>query len=80
MPRIEWTALPAGVQAHLLDRVRVRQIKAQDLAALLAWINRNPDVPSGPWCKDFGSFKLVGEGRVPKTFLTKDQPCFGEKV
>ena len=80
MPTIEWTALPKRVQDHLLDRVRTREISAHDLGALLAWINSNPEVPDGKWCKDFGSFKLVGEGRVPRTFLTRDQPCYGERI
>jgi hypothetical protein len=39
MPRIEWTALPANVREHLLDRVRTRAIRAHDVTALLAWIN-----------------------------------------
>jgi len=47
---------------------------------LLDWINSNPQVPDGTCCRDFGSFKLVGEGRLPKTFLTREQPCHGEKI
>lgn len=80
MPAIEWKALPKRVQDHLLDRLRVRQVTAQDLRMLLDWINSNPHVPDGPWCKDFGSFKVVGEGRFPKTFLTKEQPCYGKEI
>lgn len=34
-----------------------------NLAALLAWIDTNPELPGGTWCKDSGSFELVGEGR-----------------
>jgi hypothetical protein len=64
----------------MLDRVRVRLIDAKDLAALLAWINTKPEVPDSSWCKDFGSFKLVGQGELPKTFLTKDQPCYGARI
>jgi len=69
MPVIEWKALPRQVQDHLLDRLRVRGITAQDLGVLLAWINADPQVPEGAWCKDFGSLKVVGEGisqNVPK--------------
>jgi hypothetical protein len=50
------------------------------MTALLAWIKLNPELPDGPWCKDFGTFKLVGEGPIPKTFLTKDQTCTGERL
>ena len=28
-----------------------------------------PDAPEGLWYRDFGSFKIWGEGRYPKTFL-----------
>jgi hypothetical protein len=80
MPRIQWRTLPAGVREHLLDRVRLRAIDAKDLSALLAWINIDPELPSGTWCKDFGSFKLVGAGALPLTFLNRDQPCYGERI
>ena len=63
-----------------MDRVRIREIESRDLVALLAWIDTDPEVPEGDWCKDFGSFKVAGEGRVPKTFLSKDQPCYGSKI
>jgi hypothetical protein len=32
------------------------------------------------WCKDFGSFKIRGEGKYPKTFLLRDQAARGEKL
>ena len=80
MPRIRWTALPRGVRDHLLERAREREISAADLAALLIWIKNNPEVPEGPWWKDFGSFKLAGEGAYPKTFLTAEQPAFGMRL
>jgi len=78
MPRIQWAALPRGVREHLLDRLRTREIRAADVTALLAWINTDPELPEGNWCKDFGTFKLAGEGPIPKTFLSKDQPCLGQ--
>ena len=28
-------------------------------------------MPDVDWCRDFGSFKLAGEGAIPKTFLIK---------
>lgn len=30
--------------------------------------------------KDFGSFKLCGEGKYPKTFLLAGQPALGRKL
>jgi hypothetical protein len=47
---------------------------------LMEWVLSVPEVPEGAWCKDFGDFKLVGEGRLPKTFLTAEQPCFGQRI
>jgi len=39
-----------------------------------------PDVLEGPWYKDFGSFKLCGEGKYPKTFLLAGQAAVGLKL
>jgi hypothetical protein len=77
MPHIDWKKLPRGVLEHFKDRSRTRGISREDLLKLTEWIGENPEVPEGAWCKDFGSFKLVGEGRYPKTFLSRDQACFG---
>jgi len=40
----------------------------------------SPEVPEGPCYKDFGSFKLCGEGQYPKTFLLRGQAANGEEV
>lgn len=40
----------------------------------------DPEVPEGPWWKDFGTFKLAGEGKHPKTFLVKGQAAFGKQL
>jgi hypothetical protein len=80
MPHIDWKNLPRGVRQHLQDRSRTREISKEDLLKLAEWIGGNPEVPEGSWCKDFGSFKLVGEGRYPKTFLTKQQAFFGKML
>jgi hypothetical protein len=49
--------------------VRDRKISLPDLNQLRIWIESRPEVPEGKWYKDFGSFKLCGEGQCPKTFL-----------
>ena len=41
---------------------------------------RAPEAPDGPWFKDFGTFKVCGEGQYPKTFLLKGQPPKGQKL
>jgi hypothetical protein len=76
--RFSGDALPKRMKNHLIDRLRIREIDARDMTALLAWIKLNLNRP--PWCKDFGTFKLAGEGPIPKTFLTKDQACTGERL
>jgi hypothetical protein len=80
MPFIQWAKLPAAVREHLYDRARIRSLSKPDLLLLMEWILTNPEVPVGPSCKDFGPFKLAGEGALPKTFLTKDQSCIGTQV
>jgi hypothetical protein len=32
------------------------------------------------WFKDFGSFKVCGEGQYPKTFLLRGQAARGQKL
>jgi hypothetical protein len=80
MPKIQWLELPPQLRKHLLDRAKERAITIEDLFALEEWRRRSPDVPEGCWYKDFGSFKLCGEGKYPKTFLLKDQPAYGEEI
>ena len=80
MPRIEWKGLPLALRQHLFDRLRERQISVDDLYELKIWRESEPDAPEGLWYKDFGSFKICGEGRYPKTFLLKEQPARGKKL
>jgi len=69
MPRIEaWSRMPPPVREHLVERMRDRNISLADLNVLRIWIETRPEVPEGPWYKDFGSFKLCGEGKLPKPF------------
>jgi len=62
------------------DRLRTREITEDDMLKLMNWVSRNPEVPEGAWCKDFGTFKLVGYGALPATLLAEDQPCFGARI
>jgi hypothetical protein len=57
-----------------------RRITGSDLQALQQWIAHSPRVPAGKWYKDFGTFKLCGEGGTPLTFLEQGQVPFGEEV
>ena len=80
MPIIQWTDLPPALRNHLFDRLRDRKITAEDLYELKLWRESNPEAPDGLWYKDFGSFKICGEGRYPKTFLLRGQAAKGEKL
>jgi hypothetical protein len=80
MPKIQWSNLPAALRDHLFERLRDRQITAEDLYRLKLSRESQPDAPEGPWYKDFGSFKLCGEGKYPKTFLLKGQSAKGQQL
>jgi len=81
VPHIEtWSRLPGAVREHLAERMRDRNISVSDLNRLRIWIESRPVVSEGPWYKDFGSFKLCGEGKYPKTFLLAGQSATGQKL
>lgn len=80
MPKIQWADLPPALRDHLFDRLRERRITATDLWRLKLWRESEPDAPAGPWFKDFGSFKICGEGQYPKTFLLSGQSAKGERL
>ena len=80
MPKVQWTGLPSALRDHLLERLRERKITAEDLYQLKLWRESAPEAPDGPWYKDFGTFKICGEGQYPKTFLLRGQPAKGEKL
>jgi len=80
MPKIRWNDLPPALWEHLFERLRERKISAEDLYELKVWRESEPEAPEGAWYKDFGSFKICGEGEYPKTFLLRGQPARGRKL
>jgi len=81
MPKIQqWAKFPEALRRHLIERMSDRSISLTDLNQLRLWVEANPEVPVGDWYKDFGSFKLCGEGPYPKTFLLPGQPARGTKL
>jgi len=81
MPQLEsWSRLPKAVRDHLVERMRDRRISLNDLNKLRLWVESRPEVPDGPWYKDFASFKLCGEAGYPKTFLLPGQAAKGKKL
>ena len=80
MPKIQWTDLPPALRDHLFERLRERNITAEDLYQLKLWRESEPEAPAGEWYKDFGSFKICGAGKYPRTFLLRGQPARGQKL
>jgi hypothetical protein len=80
VPRIQWTNLPLPLRDHLFDRLRDRKITVEDLYQLKVWRESEPEAPDGAWVKDFGSFKICGEGNTQRRFcfvvsLRKERSC-----
>ena len=75
MPKIQWEQLPREKWAHLRSRAKERRVSEADLFELAEWKAQDPDVPDGDWYKDFGTFKLCGNGK-PGT-LPEASDCDG---
>lgn len=80
MPRVRRSALPPAVLKHLLDRIRDRSIDASQLERLAAWLDKNPEVPDGPWFKRFPGMIACGEGELVKTFLLPTHIPHGKEL
>lgn len=80
MPEIRRAKLPPALLAHLLERIRQRQISADQLGLLAAWLDTRPVVPAGPWFKRFPGMTLCGEGELVKTFLLSGQLPHGQEI
>ena len=61
MPRIQRSALPKQLLAHLYDQALARKLSLDDLIALRRWLDSSPEVPDGPWFKRFAGFTVCGE-------------------
>ena len=53
MPRIQRSHIPRQLFAHLLDRIKARNISADQLGLLAEWLDTKPEVPEGKWFKNF---------------------------
>jgi hypothetical protein len=80
MPEIRRANLPPAVLAHVLDCIRQRQISAEQLGSLAAWLDTRPVVPSGRWFKRFSGMTACGEGELLKTFLVPGQLPDGQEI
>jgi hypothetical protein len=77
MPEIEtWSHLPAAVRAHLVERMYDRKITLQDLNQLRVGIESKPNVPEGPWYKDFWLVQAVRGGPIPENVSSVGASCY----
>ncbi|HXN48735.1 MAG TPA: hypothetical protein VN893_18945 [Bryobacteraceae bacterium] len=80
MPRVRRHNVPPALFQHLLDRIHSRKITASQLGLLARWLDGEPEVPEGPWYKEFSGMTVCGEGELVKTFLLPGQAAKGRRV
>jgi hypothetical protein len=80
MAKIRRQNLPPALLHHLLDRIRSREISAEQLGLFAEWLDAEPEVPDGRWFKRFPAMLVCGEGDLVKTFLTANQAPTGKEV
>ena len=80
MPKVQRKDIPRALFAHLLLRIEERSISADALKSLAAWLDSNPEVPTGDWYKRFPAMTVCGNGTLVKTFLTPSQVPIGKEV
>jgi hypothetical protein len=80
MPRIRRSNLPRPLYAHLLERVKSRNISTEQLALFADWLATQPEVPDGKWFKKFSALTVCGEGEFIKTFLQPGQVAAGKEL
>jgi hypothetical protein len=62
MPSIRRECIPEPLMAHLIRRVREREISTSQLGLLAYWFATDPEVPEGRWFKRFPEMIICGEG------------------
>ena len=80
MPRIRREQIPDALMAHLVKRVREREISSLQLGLLARWLDADPEVPEGRWFKRFPEMTVCGESGLVKTFLTAEQLPTGIEI
>ena len=80
MPRIQRERIPHALMAHLVRRIRDREISTAQLGLFARWLDTDPEVPEGQWFKRFPELIVCGEGALVKTFLRPGQVPAGEEV
>jgi len=80
VPKVRRQNVPPALFQHLLERIHSRKIAASQLEQLAKWLEREPDVPVGPWYKRFSGMTVCGEGELVKTFLLPGQAPKGKSL
>jgi len=80
MPKIRRRDLPPTLLDHLLERIRSREISADQLGELATWLDTEPEVSTGKWFKRFPGMIVCGEGELVKTFLRAGQAPIGDEL
>ena len=80
MPKIRRQNLPPVLLRHLLDRIRSREISADQLGLFSEWLDTEPEVPANRWFKRFPEMIVCGQGELVKTFLNVGQVPVGEEI
>ena len=61
-----WSRLPRAVRDHSVGRMHDRNIGLEDLNQLRLWMESKPDVPDGPWYKEFWLVHALRRRQVPQ--------------
>ena len=80
MPRIQRERISDVLMAHLIRRIRDREISTAQLGLFARWLDTDPEVPDGQWFKRFPELIVCGEGTLMKTFLRAGQVPMGQEV
>jgi len=80
MPRIRRKRVPKALMAHLVKRVRQREVSTAQLGLLARWLDSDPEVPEGRWFKRFPEMIVCGEGDPVKTFLVESRIPTGMEI
>src|SRR5437773_4226792 len=68
MPRIRRERIPEALVAHLVRRIRQREISTAQLGLFARWLDADPEVPEGEWFKRFPEMIVCGEVRWLRHF------------
>ena len=76
MPKIRRRNVPPAVLNHLLDRIRLREISADQLGALAEWLDTEPEVPVSSWFKRFRGNDSLWRGRTHQDLPNREASSY----